>query len=110
MTSRSTINRPTRALKEAYYAVAGSSVDGVLVDAFSCLIFAAVALALFPRKRFRMSSLKGMRRLFMQDSRRKGGIPCHAYTQMLQDGVTCTLPATRRGDALCTRKEVSHLS
>ena len=41
------------------YAVAGSSVDGVLLDAFSCLIFAAVALALFPRKRFRMSSLKG---------------------------------------------------
>ena len=32
------------------------SVDGV--DAFSCLILAAAALALFPRKRFRMSSLK----------------------------------------------------
>jgi hypothetical protein len=87
--------------------VAGSSVDGVLVDALSCLIFAAVALALFPRKRFRMSSLKGMRRVFMQD---KKDIPCHAYTQMLQDGETCTLPATRRGDALRTQKEVSHLS
>jgi hypothetical protein len=44
------------------YVVAGGSVDGVLVDAFSCLILAAVALALFPRKRFRMSSLKGMRK------------------------------------------------
>ena len=31
------------------------SVDGV--DAFSCLILAAAALALFPRKRFRISSL-----------------------------------------------------
>lgn len=50
-------------LKQAHrsYGVTGSSVDGVLLDsdAFSCLIFAAVALALFPRKRFRMSSLKG---------------------------------------------------
>jgi hypothetical protein len=34
----------------------GSSGDGV--DALSCLILAAAALALFPRKRFRMSSFK----------------------------------------------------
>lgn len=94
------------------YAVAGSSVDGVLLDAFSCLIFAAVALALFPRKRFRMSSLKGCEKGVYAgfEKEKKRGIPCHAYTRMLQDGETCTLPATRRGDASCTQKEASHLS
>ena len=93
------------------YAVAGSSVDGVLLDAFSCLIFAAVALALFPRKRFRMSSLKRCEKSVSAGfEKEKGGIPCHAYTRMLQDGETCTLPATRRGDASCTQKEASHLS
>jgi hypothetical protein len=51
-------------------------VGGVvlLVDAPSCLILAAAALALFPRKRFRMSSLKDMRRVYMQYLRRKKGI------------------------------------
>ena len=48
-------------------------MDGVLVDSFSCLILAAAALALFPRKRFRMSSLKDMRRVLMQDLRKNKG-------------------------------------
>lgn len=92
--------------------VAGSSVGGVLVDSLSCLTLAAVlvALALFPRKRFRMSSLKVHEKRVYEGFEKEKGIPCHAYTQMLQDGETCTLLATRRGDALCIQKEVSHLS
>jgi hypothetical protein len=47
-------------LEERHYesVVPGSSVDGV--DVLSRLILAAVAPALFPRKRFRMSSLKNV--------------------------------------------------
>lgn len=76
--------------------VPGSSV--VDADAFSCLTFVVVALALFPRNRFLMSSF---RLRTVRGIARKGfgkTLPYHVCTRMSQGAETGTLREARRCD------------